>query len=158
MTESRLSSRHLCRMTMDEGMSPGSSPSARHIAIVEDDDSLRRATARLLTAYGFQISTYASARAFLPSLEISQPDCLILDLQMSDMTGLELLHYLAGTKFRIPTIIVTAHDEPGTRHRCELAGAFGFLAKPLSLDVLLETIHAALAKASVEQTAGTGVP
>lgn len=133
-------------------------PSRAHIAIVEDDESLRRATARLLTAYSFQVCTYASAKEFLASLELSQPACLILDLQMNEMTGLDLLHYLGGTDFRIPTIIVTAHDEAGTRHRCELAGAFGFLVKPPSLDALLEAIEAALSRTSAGQNAKSGVP
>ena len=134
-------------------MSPGSTPPAPHIAVVEDDDSLRRATARLLAAYAFQVSPYASGQDFLASLALSQPNCLILDLQMDGMTGLEVLHHLAGTPFRFPTIIVTARDEPGTRHRCELAGAFAFLVKPLSLDALLDTIQAALSKGSTSAEA-----
>jgi FixJ family two-component response regulator len=126
---------------------------AGYIALVEDDDSLRRATARLLAAYSFEVCAYASAREFLDSLELSQPVCLILDLQMNDMTGLELLHYLARTDFRFPTIVTTAHDEPGTRHRCGLAGASGFLLKPLHGDALQETIKRALAGSSAERNA-----
>jgi len=124
-------------------------PPAGYIAIVEDDDSLRRATARLLAAYAFEVCAYASAREFLDSLKVSQPACLILDLQMNDMTGLELMQHLAGTEFRIPTIVTTAHDEPGTRHRCDLAGAFGFLLKPLHGDTLVEAIKSALSKSVV---------
>ena len=117
---------------------------SEYIALVEDDDSLRRGTARLLRAYSFEVRAYASAREFLDSLQTSQPACLVLDLQMHGMTGLELLHHLAGTEFNFPSIVTTAHDEPGTRHRCELAGAFAFLLKPLHGDVLQETINAAL--------------
>ena len=124
---------------------------SEYIALVEDDDSLRRGTARLLRAYSFEVRAYASAREFLDSLKSSQPDCLILDLQMHGMTGLELLQYLAGTEFKFPTIVTTAHDEPGTRHRCELAGAFAFLLKPLHGDVLQETIKATLARCAAEQ-------
>jgi FixJ family two-component response regulator len=131
---------------MQEAVGPRSPPAAGYIALVEDDDSLRRATARLLSAYSFEVCAYASAREFLDSLRASQPACLILDLQMNDMTGLELLHHLAGTEFRIPTIVTTAHDEPGTRHRCELAGAFGFLLKPLHGDALIEAIESALSR------------
>jgi|SRR5579871_128385 len=130
---------------------------AGYIAIVEDDDSLRRGTARLLTAHSFEVCAYGSAREFLGSLKLSQPACLILDLQMNGMTGLELLHVLASTEFRFPTIVTTAHDEPGMRHRCELAGVFGFLLKPLHGDVLLETIKNALSRNAAEQNAGSHV-
>jgi len=139
-------------MTQQSGLRGASSTD--YVAIVEDDESLRRSVARLLAAYSFEVRTYASAREFLASLQDSQPICLILDLQMNDMTGQELLHHLGGTKLRIPTIIATAHDEPGTRHRCELAGAFAVLFKPLSLDSLLQAIAAALSKGAVARDIG----
>jgi FixJ family two-component response regulator len=131
-----------------------SNSSTGHVAIVEDDESLRRAIARLLAAYSFEVRPYASAREFLASLEHSAPACLILDLQMNDMTGQELLHHLGGTKLRFPTIIATAHDEPGTRHRCKLAGAFAVLFKPLNLDELLQAIEAALSRDAVARDIG----
>jgi FixJ family two-component response regulator len=111
---------------------------------VDDDESVRRAMARLLEALSFQVHTYSSGREFLDSLKIGVPACLIVDLQMKDMTGLELMHHLAGTELRIPTIVVTADDEPGMRHRCTLAGAVAFLVKPVITDTLLETMNAAM--------------
>ena len=119
--------------------------STKHIAIVDDDASVRRAMARLLEAYSFQVQSYPSGREFLDSLTIGVPACLILDLRMDDMTGLELLHHLAGTSLRIPTIVVTADDDPGLRHRCKLAGALSFLVKPVMSKPLLEAIRAAMA-------------
>jgi FixJ family two-component response regulator len=115
---------------------------AEHIAIVDDDESILRALSRLLKTYSFQVKTYASGREFLDSLKAGTPDCLILDLHMKhEMSGLEVLHRLGGLGFNIPTIVATAQDEPGMRHRCELAGAVGFLVKPFSVESLLETIR-----------------
>src|SRR6476661_8754942 len=119
--------------------------SIKHIAIVDDDESVRRAMARLLEAHSFQVQPYPSGREFLDSLTIGVPACLILDLRMDDMTGLELLHHLAGTGLRIPTIVVTADDDPGLQHRCKLAGALSFLVKPVMSKPLLEAIRAAMA-------------
>lgn len=71
------------------------------------------------------------------------PDCLILDLQMPEMTGLELQQNLARKGIRIPTIIITAHDESGMRERCKAAGAIAYLAKPLQDTSLFAAIDAA---------------
>jgi FixJ family two-component response regulator len=120
--------------------------STGRIAIVDDDESVLRAMARLVGAYSFQVQTYPSGRAFLDSLKIGVPSCLIVDLHMNEMTGLELLHHLAGTGLRIPTIVVTADDEPGMRHRCKLAGAVAFLVKPAMGDPMLEAIRTAMVK------------
>jgi two-component system response regulator DctR len=100
--------------------------------------------ARILEAYSFQVQTYPSGREFLASVKIGLPDCLIIDLRMNDMTGLELLDHLAGIGLRIPTIVATADDDPGMQHRCALAGAFAFLVKPVMRDRLLGAINAAM--------------
>jgi FixJ family two-component response regulator len=119
--------------------------STGNIAIVDDQESVRRAMARLIRAYSsFEVQTYASGREFLDSLKISVPNCLIVDLRMNDMTGLELLHSLAGMGLRIPTIVATADDEPGMRHRCKLAGAVAFLAKPVMSNPLQDAIKTAM--------------
>jgi len=104
--------------------------------------------ARLLAVYAFHVRCYPSAREFLESLQDGTPDCLIVDFRMNGMTGLELLHHLAGTEFRIPDIVITADEEHGLRHRCELAGASGFLTKPVTGDTLLNAIKAAVGAAS----------
>jgi FixJ family two-component response regulator len=104
--------------------------------------------ARLLAVYGFQARCYLSAREFLESLQDGAPDCLIVDFRMNGMTGLELLHHLAGTEFRIPAIVITADEEHGLRHRCELAGASAFLTKPVTGHALLNAITAAIGAAS----------
>lgn len=79
---------------------------------------------------------------FLDSLSDELPDCLIADLQMPEMTGLELQRALAGKGVRIPTIIITAHDETGMRDRCKSAGAVAYLSKPLHDTSLFAAIDA----------------
>jgi FixJ family two-component response regulator len=116
----------------------------RYVSVVDDDASVRRALARLIGAHSFHVKAYQSGREFLDSLKIGIPGCLIVDLQMDDMTGLELLHRLAVMGLRIPTIVVTARDEPGIRHATEISGAFAFLVKPVMKDPLLKAIEAAM--------------
>jgi FixJ family two-component response regulator len=113
------------------------------IAIVDDDPSVLRALARLLGTRSLKTKTYASARQFLASLSDGPPNCLILDLQMPEMTGLELQQDLAHKGILIPTIIITAHDEAGMRDRCKAAGAIAFLPKPLQDTTLFAAIDAA---------------
>jgi FixJ family two-component response regulator len=120
------------------------SPLAGYIAILDDDASLRTAMARLLQAFSMRVQTYGTAREFIDSLRLQVPACLIVDLQLEGMTGLELQHYLAGTEIKIPTIILTALDTPGMRERCLKAGAVDFLVKPVDKDRLLRTIMVAV--------------
>ena len=117
------------------------------IAIVDDDPSVLKALARLLRARAFEARTYTSAREFLGSLHEGLPECLIVDLQMPDMTGLELKRHLTHSGVRIPTIVITAHNEAGARERCELAGVTAFLSKPLQDTSLLAAIDDARASA-----------
>ncbi len=88
------------------------------IAIVCDDPSVLKALARLLGSRSIAARSFVSARQFIASLADERPDCLILDLQMPEMTGLELQRDLAANNIRIPTIIVTANDEPDMREKC----------------------------------------
>jgi FixJ family two-component response regulator len=110
------------------------------IAIVDDDPSVLKALARLLRTRAFEARTYNSAREFLKALHQGLPECLIVDLQMPDMTGLELQRHLVRSGLRIPTIVITAHNEAGARERCEQAGVAAFLAKPLQDTSLLAAI------------------
>jgi FixJ family two-component response regulator len=110
------------------------------IAVVDDDASVLKALTRLLRSRAFQARTYASAQDFLTALPDGLPKCLILDLQMPEMNGLELLQHLTRNGIRIPTIIITAHRENSIRERCESAGAIAFLLKPLQDTSLLAAI------------------
>jgi FixJ family two-component response regulator len=115
------------------------------VAIVDDDSAVRKALGRLLGASAIRSRSYASAREFLDSLTSDIPECLIVDLQMPEMTGLELQGELFRAGARIPTIVITAHNEAGLRERCLAAGAAAYLVKPLDGDVLLASIDSAVA-------------
>jgi FixJ family two-component response regulator len=121
--------------------------SARRIAIVDDDASVLKALSRLLGARSFSPATYGSARAFLDSLQQGHPDCLIVDLQMPDMTGLELQRHLTTRGIHIPTIVITAHSDNNTLERCKSAGASDYLLKPLHRDTLVAAIGRATDRA-----------
>jgi FixJ family two-component response regulator len=112
------------------------------IAIVDDDASIRQALSRLLETT-FDISTFESAEEFIAALAHNVPECIVLDLQMPRMTGLQLQHYLASSGIKIPTIITTANAEPGARERCIAAGASAYLVKPLRKATLISAIRAA---------------
>jgi FixJ family two-component response regulator len=114
------------------------------IAIVDDDESLRRSIRNLLLSVGFRVEAFSSAEAFLLSSRRDQIECLILDLRMSGMSGLELLRAQA-TGRQIPTIVLTAHASEEARKRCLQAGATAFLHKPVSADVLLAAVKAGIA-------------
>jgi FixJ family two-component response regulator len=118
--------------------------SGRHIAIVDDDESVRRAFARLIRAYSFQVQTYGSGREFLDSLSTSVPACLIVDVHMEDMSGFELLLRLAAMGLKIPAVVVTARDEQEVRRDCELCGAAALLIKPIEGPSLLKAINTAM--------------
>jgi len=107
---------------------------------VDDDPSVLKGLARLLRARAFEVKTYTSARDFLAALPEGLPECLIVDLQMPEMTGLELYRHLTRSGVQIPTIVITAHNEAGARERCESAGAAAFLSKPLQDTSLLAAI------------------
>ena len=114
-----------------------------HVAVVDDEEPIRKALERLLRAFGVYAETFPSGQAFLDSLGTPpRPDCLILDLHMPGMTGLHVLRQLQESGVPIPTIVITAYDEPETRTDCLAAGAAAYLRKPLDDSVLLETIKA----------------
>ena len=110
--------------------------------------SVRRALQRLLRASDFDTETYASGREFLNSLrQTAVPDCLVLDVQMPGMNGLALQYELARVGTRLPTVVITGHDEPGMETRCLAAGALAYLRKPLEAKALLAAIHDAISLA-----------
>jgi FixJ family two-component response regulator len=101
------------------------------IAIVDDDPSVLKALSRTLRVRALQSKTFESAHEFLASLPEGLPECLIADLQMPEMTGLELHHHLTRSGIQIPTIIITAHGDIRVRERSESAGVIAVLSKPL---------------------------
>ena len=114
------------------------------IAVVDDEEAVRKALLRLFRAMDLDAITYASGEAFIASLEISTPTCVVLDLRMPGMNGLEVLKRLAARAEKFPTVIVTAYDEPGSAEMCLNAGAAAYLRKPIDDDLLLQTIRTTL--------------
>jgi len=119
----------------------------RVVCIVDDDASLRRSLRNLLMSVGFRVETFQSAELFLESVPRENPGCVVLDLRMPGMSGLDLLRQLAATGSRIPVIILTAHGDDETRRRSLQAGAVAFLEKPFQSAALLAAVRTALSSA-----------
>ena len=114
------------------------------VAIVDDDDLIRGALQGMLKSVGLRSQAFASAEEFLASGQQHETACLIADLRMPGMSGLELQAELNDQQRRIPTIFITAHGDEKMRMRALKAGAVEFLAKPFDDEVLLEGVRAAL--------------
>jgi FixJ family two-component response regulator len=116
------------------------------ISIVDDDASVRTATARLLRSLGFPAHAFASAQEFLLSPRLRETSCLIADVEMPGMSGIELQEYLIAHGHRTPMIFITAFPEDRIRERVMKAGAIDFLTKPFDEPRLLECVERALAR------------
>jgi len=118
------------------------------IAIVDDDESVRDAVQVLLESTGRRAVAFASAEQFLASGALRGAKCLILDLRMPGINGMELQRRLLAAGYRIPTIILTAHADDAARARALAAGVVAVLPKPFQADILLDAIKAALRRAA----------
>jgi FixJ family two-component response regulator len=114
------------------------------VMIVDDDDSIRKSVRRLMKSYGFAVETFASAEEFLGSDRLAKTSCLILDVQMPGMSGLELQRRLVASGCLIPIIFITAYSDERARAEAMQAGAVSYLAKPFDDGELLNCIHTAL--------------
>jgi FixJ family two-component response regulator len=121
-----------------------SEESRRLIVIVDDDEFVRESLNGLMRAAGFPALTFASAEEFLNSGKKEQTACLIADIRMPGMSGLDLQSSLNRDKLRIPIIFITAQGDEKMRMQALRAGAVEFLAKPFDDDVLLDSVRAAL--------------
>jgi FixJ family two-component response regulator len=119
-----------------------SSNSPTYVAVVDDDQSVCRSFARLLRAAGIQPITYSSAEAFLADSKRPQFDCVVFDVQLGGMSGIELGRVVSSAEGKRPPIIyVTAHDDPETRAGAEAAGCAAYFRKTDSGADVLETIR-----------------
>jgi FixJ family two-component response regulator len=114
------------------------------ISIVDDDDSVRESLSGLIRSVGFGVMVFASAEDFLNSDRLADTECLILDVRMPGMNGLELQRYLTANRHSIPVIFITAHGDEDARVRALNGGAVEYLLKPFSEEALLRAIDTAL--------------
>lgn len=115
-----------------------------YIAVVDDDESVRRSFSRLLRIAGFQPITYPSAETFLADTKRPQFDCLVLDVQLEGISGLELMQRLTAAKDGTPVIFITAHDSPEVRADAEASGCVRYFRKTDPGAMIVEAIKQAV--------------
>ena len=125
---------------------------ARLVAVVDDEEAIRKALQRLLRSAGFDVMTFASGPEFLRSLSARRPDCLVLDIRMQGMTGFDVQTRLKDDATKAgdaapPVVFITALDDPNDEQRALKAGAAGFLRKPFGDQDLLAAIDGAIGSA-----------
>ena len=121
-----------------------SSSQNTYVAVVDDDESVCQSMSRLLRAAHFQPITYPSAEAFLADRKHPKFDCLVLDIQLKGMSGLDLSRRLSAVKDGTPVIFITAHDDPGGRTQAEASGCAGYFRKTDSGTDILAAIRCAI--------------
>jgi FixJ family two-component response regulator len=114
------------------------------VMIVDDDESVRKAARRLIKSYGFAVETFASAQDFLTSSRLNETACLVLDVQMPGLNGLELQDRLIAGGHQVPIIFITAFSDENARAQALQAGALSYLIKPFEEADLLNAINLAL--------------
>jgi FixJ family two-component response regulator len=114
------------------------------ISIIDDDESCREAIASLMNWLGFDVQTFASAAEFLASPDVAGNSCVITDVQMPHMTGIELHKRLTELGYAIPTILITAYLDEGARDHVLADGVVCYLSKPFDNNALLECVRSAL--------------
>jgi FixJ family two-component response regulator len=117
------------------------------VAVVDDEESVRKALIRLLRAANMDAESFASGEAFLSSLDKFRPDCVVLDLQMPGLTGRDVQKRLISMQINLPVILITAHDDVVTQQQSLSDGAANYLRKPLRGDVLVRSINESIARA-----------
>ena len=122
------------------------------IYIAEDDDSVRRAMKRLIRSTGTKVRTFASAEELLDFEDINQNACMIVDIMLQGMSGLELYTELQARGYSLPVIFITGFYSPETRHQAKDAGAVGYFRKPIDEQALLDAISWAVTKHSTKNS------
>ena len=129
-----------------------------YIAVIDDDESLCRSMSRLLRAAHFQPITYSSAEAFLADTKRPKFDCLVLDIQLKGMSGLDLSQRLSAVKDATPVIFITAHDDPEVRAQAEASGCAGYFRKTDSGADVLAAIRRAIGMEDSDSACKPGKP
>jgi FixJ family two-component response regulator len=120
-----------------------------YVGVVDDDESLRRALARLLRAAGMRPITYASAEAFRAAVKPPRFDCLVLDVHLPGMSGLDLRNRLVAEGVATPVLFVTAHDDPRAREEALAGRCVGYFRKTDAGDEILDAIRRAVAPPAI---------
>jgi FixJ family two-component response regulator len=121
-------------------------PTRPLIALVDDDPSVCKAFQRLIAAYKYEAITFSSGETFLLALSERRPNCVVLDLHMPGLSGIEVMSALADAGCDLPAIIITGRDDPSSKAQCLAAGAYAYFRKPFDSPDLLQSIENALAK------------
>lgn len=111
------------------------------VFVVDDDDSIQRALKRLLKSEGYRVITCGSAEECLQSTQLRSAGCLVLDIRLPGMTGLDLYAKISSSGGKQPVIFITAHDNPQWQKEAEAAGAIAYLRKPFDQGALLEAVR-----------------
>jgi FixJ family two-component response regulator len=127
------------------------------VHVVDDDDSWHKSVKRLLAAAGYQVAQYESARCFLEKANVDEPGCILLDMHMPGLTGLQLQQRLAEMRHVLPIIFVSGHGDIPTTVLAVKAGATDFLIKPVASDVLLRAVHKAIARDREDRSRHAGL-
>jgi len=114
--------------------------SIAHVAVVDDEESVRKALARLLRSAGFEVESFGSGIEYLNSLQTQKPDCLVIDLHMPVLNGLDVINKMSEQGFKIPTIVITGYDGIGMTQRVLTAGALTCLHKPVDDELLISAL------------------
>jgi FixJ family two-component response regulator len=115
----------------------------RSIALIEDDPGMLQGLNRLLSAHGFRVQTFASAESFLDDIANHEVDCLILDVHLGGISGIELQRRLTSSGRGLPVIFMTAIDDEATRQEALDAGCIAYLRKPFLAKLLIDAINQA---------------
>ena len=127
-------------------------PGNTYVALVDDDEHVSRSLGRLLRAAHFQVISYPSAEALLGDGKHPKFDCLVLDIQLAGMSGLELCERLAAVKICTPVIFITAHDDPEVRAKAEALGCAGYFRKTHPGSDIIAAIRAAIGADNTDST------
>lgn len=120
-------------------------PKGRPIAVVDDEDSVRRALERLLRANGMDVVTFRGGDELLDAMQTLTPQCIVLDLHMPKMSGFDVLEAVRRLPTQAPVLVITGHDSPEARDRALACHAAAYLTKPIDEQLLLGEIAAAVA-------------
>jgi len=115
------------------------------VSVIDDDISVRRSLDRLMRSAGHEVNLFASAEEFLNSTQPRKADCLIVDMRLPGMSGIDLLHRLLASKYNVPIVFITAHgSDEDARSEAASNWTVAYLIKPLDGEELLDAVHAAL--------------